>query len=128
MQFMPSIFMALMVSVSFTSVGTEAKIRNQFNRARQTITNARSFLSNGRHTHAAPSGPVPAAPINRPSRLARVADVTSQSAVALTSLGTLFATVTGFGKPDPVIIEQVSLTIIIDFSNIIFLEGFKYNR
>ena len=103
--------MTLMVSISYSNIGTEAKILNQFHRARKTITNARSFLSNGRHTHVATHGPAPAVPVDKPSRLARVADVTSQSAVALSSLGTLFATITGFRKPDPVVIEQVSFIV-----------------
>ena len=109
MQFMPKFLLTLMVCGLINFPEVESKILNQFSRAKQTISGARAFLSNGRHSHPPPIQTAVAASVDKPSRLARVADITSQSAVALSSLGTLFATVTGFGKPSPVVIEQVRL-------------------
>lgn len=104
---MPYFIMVLM-TFALVSKPVDGKIFNQLSRAKQTFASARTLLSNGRHSHQRLVHPAVVDAAQKPSRLARVAEVTSQSAVALTSLGTLFATITGMGKPNTVTVEKVN--------------------
>ena len=108
MQLLNILFLVSMTSILFIQHPVDANVFRKASRAHQFLTNSRTVLSNGRHSHKNNAVPTIVPAEKKPGRLARVADITSQGAVALTGLGTLFATITSFGSSTTTVTEEVT--------------------